>query len=142
MDMNNEKFEMIKDIGSGNFGVAKLMKDRYTNELVAVKFIERGEKIDKCASHQAAVLWLPMMAHSVVFSCCSPTNSPALSSRKLRLSVSLRQGGWNLQECALRLVLHSADDTDPSCISKTLGTLLHPVYRWLGGLPAGMWRGS
>ena len=60
MDMNNEKFEMIKDIGSGNFGVAKLMKDRYTNELVAVKFIERGEKIDKCASHRAAVLWLPM----------------------------------------------------------------------------------
>ena len=47
MDMNNGKFEMIKDIGSGNFGVAKLMKDRYSGELVAVKFIERGEKIDK-----------------------------------------------------------------------------------------------
>ena len=47
MDMNNTKFEMIKDIGSGNFGVAKLMKDRFTGELVAVKFIERGEKIDK-----------------------------------------------------------------------------------------------
>ena len=47
MDMNNAKFEMIKDIGSGNFGVAKLMKDRQTGEQVAVKFIERGEKIDK-----------------------------------------------------------------------------------------------
>jgi len=47
MDMNNAKLEMIKDIGSGNFGVAKLMKDRMTGELVAVKFIERGEKIDK-----------------------------------------------------------------------------------------------
>lgn len=47
MDINNTKFEMIKDIGSGNFGVAKLMKDRQTGELVAVKFIERGDKIDK-----------------------------------------------------------------------------------------------
>jgi serine/threonine-protein kinase SRK2 len=47
MDINNAKFEMIKDIGSGNFGVAKLMKDRMTGELVAVKFIERGSKIDK-----------------------------------------------------------------------------------------------
>ncbi|CAL8470696.1 g10238 [Coccomyxa elongata] len=47
MDINNAKFEMIKDIGSGNFGVAKLMKDRLTGELVAVKFIERGDKIDK-----------------------------------------------------------------------------------------------
>ena len=35
----------IKDIGSGNFGVAKLMRDRSTGELVAVKFIERGEKV-------------------------------------------------------------------------------------------------
>ena len=35
----------IKDIGSGNFGVAKLMRDKATGELVAVKFIERGEKV-------------------------------------------------------------------------------------------------
>jgi serine/threonine protein kinase len=45
------KFELIKDIGSGNFGVARLMKDRATGELVAVKFIERGEKIDKCGPY-------------------------------------------------------------------------------------------
>ena len=35
----------IRDIGSGNFGVAKLMRDKQTGELVAVKFIERGEKV-------------------------------------------------------------------------------------------------
>ena len=35
----------VKELGSGNFGVAKLMKDRSTGELVAVKFIERGEKV-------------------------------------------------------------------------------------------------
>ena len=35
----------IRDIGSGNFGVAKLMRDRKSGELVAVKFIERGEKV-------------------------------------------------------------------------------------------------
>lgn len=35
----------IKDIGSGNFGVAKLARDTVTGELVAVKFIERGDKV-------------------------------------------------------------------------------------------------
>ncbi|KFM27066.1 Serine/threonine-protein kinase SRK2A [Auxenochlorella protothecoides] len=55
MDINNTKYELvgsgpggaIKDIGSGNFGVAKLMRERSTGELIAIKFIERGEKIDR-----------------------------------------------------------------------------------------------
>ncbi|KAG8632915.1 serine/threonine-protein kinase SAPK2 [Manihot esculenta] len=42
-----ERYEIIKDIGSGNFGVAKLVRDRWTHELFAVKFIERGSKIDE-----------------------------------------------------------------------------------------------
>ncbi|XP_076912002.1 serine/threonine-protein kinase SAPK1-like isoform X1 [Bidens hawaiensis] len=42
-----ERYEMVKEIGSGNFGVAKLVKDKGTNELFAVKFIERGQKIDE-----------------------------------------------------------------------------------------------
>ncbi|EFN59208.1 hypothetical protein CHLNCDRAFT_138144 [Chlorella variabilis] len=40
-------YELIRDIGSGNFGVAKLCRAKDSGELVAVKFIERGEKIDK-----------------------------------------------------------------------------------------------
>ncbi|KAF5461910.1 hypothetical protein F2P56_017971 [Juglans regia] len=42
-----ERYEILKEIGSGNFGVAKLVKDRWTGELFAVKFIERGHKIDE-----------------------------------------------------------------------------------------------
>ncbi|KAH7442365.1 hypothetical protein KP509_03G085000 [Ceratopteris richardii] len=42
-----ENYELVKDIGAGNFGVARLMRDKRTNELVAVKYIERGEKIDQ-----------------------------------------------------------------------------------------------
>ncbi|XP_020209108.1 serine/threonine-protein kinase SAPK1 [Cajanus cajan] len=42
-----ERYEILKDIGSGNFAVAKLVKDNCTNELFAVKFIERGQKIDE-----------------------------------------------------------------------------------------------
>ena len=37
----------LKDIGSGNFGVAKLMRYKPTGELVAVKFIERGDKVSR-----------------------------------------------------------------------------------------------
>lgn len=40
-----EGYEILKDIGSGNFAVAKLVRDNCTNELFAVKFIERGQKV-------------------------------------------------------------------------------------------------
>jgi len=49
MDMpimhDSDRYELVRDIGSGNFGVARLMRDKLTEELVAVKYIERGEKV-------------------------------------------------------------------------------------------------
>ena len=42
-----DSYELLKDIGSGNFGVARLMRDKKTRELVAMKYIERGHKIDE-----------------------------------------------------------------------------------------------
>ncbi|KAL3625630.1 protein kinase superfamily [Castilleja foliolosa] len=39
-----EKYELVKDIGSGNFGVARLMRSKETKELVAMKYIERALK--------------------------------------------------------------------------------------------------
>ncbi|WZZ57133.1 hypothetical protein YC2023_057240 [Brassica napus] len=39
-----EKYELVKDIGAGNFGVARLMKVKDSKELVAMKYIERGPK--------------------------------------------------------------------------------------------------
>ncbi|KAK2375574.1 Serine/threonine-protein kinase sapk2 [Trifolium repens] len=42
-----ERYEVVKDIGSGNFAVARLVRDIFTKDLFAVKFIERGQKIDE-----------------------------------------------------------------------------------------------
>lgn len=42
-----DRYDFVREIGSGNFGVARLMRDKHTKELVAVKYIERGEKIDE-----------------------------------------------------------------------------------------------
>ncbi|CAL5203801.1 unnamed protein product [Lathyrus oleraceus] len=42
-----ERYETIKDIGSGNFGVAKLVRERQSGKLYAIKIIERGLKIDE-----------------------------------------------------------------------------------------------
>ncbi|KAI4377938.1 hypothetical protein MLD38_015490 [Melastoma candidum] len=42
-----ERYESLKALGSGNYGVARLVKDRKTGELLAVKYIERGQKIDE-----------------------------------------------------------------------------------------------
>ncbi|KAK9164372.1 hypothetical protein Syun_005274 [Stephania yunnanensis] len=41
---DSDRYEHVKDIGSGNFGLARLMRDKQTKELVAVKYIERGDK--------------------------------------------------------------------------------------------------
>lgn len=40
-----QRYVQVKDLGAGNFGVAKLMKDTITGEAVAIKYIERGEKV-------------------------------------------------------------------------------------------------
>ncbi|KAK7306107.1 hypothetical protein VNO77_44027 [Canavalia gladiata] len=42
-----ERYEIIKDIGSGSFGAAKLVKEKCSGELYAIKIIERGLKIDE-----------------------------------------------------------------------------------------------
>ncbi|KAI3958279.1 hypothetical protein MKW92_021102 [Papaver armeniacum] len=42
-----ERYEAVKELGSGNFGVARLVRDKKTKELVAVKYIPRGKKIDE-----------------------------------------------------------------------------------------------
>ncbi|KAG4118947.1 hypothetical protein ERO13_D11G049200v2 [Gossypium hirsutum] len=51
MDMpimhDSDRYDFVKDIGSGNFGVARLMRDKITKDLVAVKYIERGDKVDE-----------------------------------------------------------------------------------------------
>lgn len=50
MDMpimhDSDRYELVRDIGAGNFGIARLMRDKQTKELVAVKYIERGEKVN------------------------------------------------------------------------------------------------
>lgn len=40
-----ENYEVVKDLGAGNFGVARLMRHKDTKELVAMKYIERGLKV-------------------------------------------------------------------------------------------------
>ncbi|XP_074589840.1 serine/threonine-protein kinase SAPK7-like [Curcuma longa] len=42
-----EKYEFVKDLGAGNFGVARLMRNKDTNEFVAMKYIPRGQKINE-----------------------------------------------------------------------------------------------
>lgn len=53
-----DRFEPLKDLGSGNFGVARLVRDKKTNELVAVKYIERGKKVNSLLIGFNAVMGL------------------------------------------------------------------------------------
>ncbi|KAL0343637.1 UNVERIFIED_CONTAM: Serine/threonine-protein kinase SAPK10 [Sesamum angustifolium] len=60
MDMpimhDSDRYDFVRDIGSGNFGVARLMRDKQTKELVAVKYIERGDKVILTPTHLAIVM--------------------------------------------------------------------------------------
>lgn len=42
------KYKKICDLNRGTYGFVQLAQDVQTNELVAVKFIERGEKVSMC----------------------------------------------------------------------------------------------
>ncbi|CAI0405290.1 unnamed protein product [Linum tenue] len=51
-----EKYELVKDLGAGNFGVARLLRHKETRELVAMKDIERGLKVVLTPTHLAIVM--------------------------------------------------------------------------------------
>lgn len=43
-----ESYEPLKELGAGNFGVARLVRDKRTKELLAIKYIERGKRVNTC----------------------------------------------------------------------------------------------
>ncbi|KAG5528755.1 hypothetical protein RHGRI_029425 [Rhododendron griersonianum] len=44
---DSDRYDFVRDIGFGNFGVARLMRDKQTKELVAVKYIDLMLLIDE-----------------------------------------------------------------------------------------------
>ncbi|CAK7328556.1 unnamed protein product [Dovyalis caffra] len=51
-----EKYELVKDLGAGSFGVARLLRHKETKELVAMKYIERGHKLVLTPTHLGIVM--------------------------------------------------------------------------------------
>ena len=51
-----EKYEVVKDLGAGSFGVTKLCRHKQTKEFVAVKFIERGPMVNSVLHSN---VWFP-----------------------------------------------------------------------------------
>lgn len=41
-----DKYDVIKDLGSGSFGITRLLRHREIKELVGCDFIERGPKVN------------------------------------------------------------------------------------------------
>lgn len=56
-----EKYELVKDLGAGNFGVARLLRHKETKELVAMKYIERGQKVCRGFCLVALKAWENML---------------------------------------------------------------------------------
>lgn len=49
-----DRYEWVKEVGKGSYGVAELMRDRETGELVVCKYIERGDRVSRRASSPQA----------------------------------------------------------------------------------------
>lgn len=62
-----ERYEILKDIGSGNFGVAKLVRDKWSGGLYAVKYIERDSKVRTIFFLASFQLLSKVYAHDLVF---------------------------------------------------------------------------
>lgn len=45
-NMNNEKYEKLEELGQGTFGVVFLAKNKFTEELVALKKIRKQQEED------------------------------------------------------------------------------------------------
>ena len=41
----SERYEFVRKIGAGSFGEARLMKDKLSAQFVAIKYLERGDKV-------------------------------------------------------------------------------------------------
>lgn len=62
-----DRFEILKDIGSGNFGVAKLVRDKWSGELYAVKYIQRGQKVLYVPSFLWILIWVGVLFYVLAF---------------------------------------------------------------------------
>jgi serine/threonine protein kinase len=44
------RYTKVADLSHGSFGFVQLARNTETQELVAIKFIERGDRVNRCAS--------------------------------------------------------------------------------------------
>lgn len=89
--LQRSRYRKIKDINSGSYGFVQLCQDTRTNEQVAVKFIERGEKVNIYAVYigvSIRALQLPM------FWICSVIVKPAQHCLLCR-SQSMLRGNYS-----------------------------------------------
>lgn len=44
-----KRYTKVADLSHGSFGFVQLARNTETQELVAIKFIERGDRVNRCA---------------------------------------------------------------------------------------------
>ncbi|TYK27335.1 serine/threonine-protein kinase SRK2G-like isoform X1 [Cucumis melo var. makuwa] len=86
-----EKYEVVKDLGAGSFGVTKLLKNKHTKELVVMKFIERGPKIDKNVGRE--IINHRLLQHPTVIGFKEAKLQAVLGATHLGIAMEYAAGG-------------------------------------------------
>ncbi|EIE22391.1 sulfur stress regulator [Coccomyxa subellipsoidea C-169] len=81
------KYQKIRDLNSGTFGFVELALDKTTGQQVAVKFIERGDKVTKYVEREILNHRFLMHPHIVQF------KEVFLTSRYLAIAMEYVSGG-------------------------------------------------
>ncbi|KAG1330752.1 serine/threonine-protein kinase SAPK2 [Cocos nucifera] len=134
-----ERYEVLREIGAGNFGVAKLVRDVWTNELYAVKLIERGHKIAKLAIFEGFSICgycsLPLIKSSVLHSQPKSTvGTPAYIAPEVLSRKEYDGKIADVWSCGVTLYVMLVgaypfeDPDDPRNFRKTLGRILSVQY--------------
>lgn len=66
-DLRGAHTPQVKEIGAGNFGIVRLERNKATGELVAIKYIERGERVTSAVGREIVCHRLLRHPHIVLF---------------------------------------------------------------------------
>ncbi|KAF1893839.1 hypothetical protein Lal_00002376 [Lupinus albus] len=124
-----DKYEAVKDLGAGNFGVARLMRHKETKELVAMKYIERGHR------NRILSMWdtslVPRSGYALAVFDKSWVNTAMLASKWTSVVLSFFRHQFQIDENVAREIINHRSLRHPNIIRFKEASILLLLFNQL-----------